>query len=106
MGNLTQTFSTTTPADTALAGDGAQEIRNTRIAVKERVELDHFFGGVVDTTDPQCEGYHRKVTMPYYTDHADVVVPAGSGVLYAYSADSGTTISLYWKNASGTVRIV
>jgi hypothetical protein len=44
--------------------------------------------------------------MPYYTDHADVVVPAGSGVLYAYSADSGTTISLYWKNASGQVKIV
>lgn len=106
MATHTQTYSTTTPADTALAGDGAQEIRNTRIAVKERVELDHYFGGVVDTADPECEGYHRKVTMPYYTDHDDVTVPAGSGVLYAYSADSGTTISLYWKNASGQVKIV
>ena len=106
MASHTITYSTTTPADTALAGDGAQEIRNTRIAVKERVELDHYFGGILDTADPECEGYHRKVTMPYYTDHADVVVPAGSGVLYAYSADSGTTISLYWKNASGQVKIV
>ena len=106
MATLSQTYDETVPLDTALAGDGAQEIRNTRIAVKERVELDHYFGGILDTADPECEGYHRKVTMPYYHDHADVVVPSGSGVLYAYSADSGTTISLYWKNASGQVKIV
>jgi hypothetical protein len=106
MATHTITYSTTTPANTALAGNGAQEIRNTRIAVKERLNLDHYMTGKLDTADPKCEGFHKKVTLAYYTNHASVVVPAGSGVLYAYSANSGTTISLYWKNASGSVKIV
>ena len=57
------TYSTTTPADTDLEGDGAGAVRDLASGIKERLELDHNPVANIDPTSSDCSGYHNKVTL-------------------------------------------
>lgn len=57
-------YTLTEPEDTDLEGDGALAIRTQAELIKERVELDHNFDGILDTTLATADGYHNKVTLP------------------------------------------
>ena len=98
-------YSTTTPEDTELAGNGAQEIVGGKSRIKERVELDHNFSDTDSTLDPaeiDCDGYHHKVTLKVLA--SDPTLLTNSGVLYVKTVDS--TQGLYFRNSEGIVRII
>ena len=97
-----QTYSTTTPLDTELEGDGALELRKYSERFKERFELDHNMDGYLDTDLASCDGYHKKVTMAVQS--SDPSAMTGAGVLYTKTA-SGTQ-GLYFRNSAGIVKIV
>jgi hypothetical protein len=56
-------YITATPLDSGKFKDIYTSIREFKSRFKERFELDHYMGGVVDDTNRQCEGYHKKLTM-------------------------------------------
>ena len=98
-------YSTTTPEDTELAGNGAQEIVGGKSRIKERYELDHNFTDSDTTRDPaeiDCDGYHHKVTLKVLS--SDPAPLSNSGVLYVKTVDS--TQGLYFRNSAGIVRII
>ena len=56
-------YITATPLDSGFFKDIYSSLREFKSRFKERFELDHYMGGVVDDTDPTCEGYHKQLTM-------------------------------------------
>ena len=98
-------YSTTTPENTELAGNGAIEIVGAKSRIKERYELDHNFDDTDSTLDPteiDCDGYHHKVTLKILS--SDPTLLTNSGVLYVKTVDS--TQGLYFRNSEGIVRII
>ena len=75
------TYSTTTPADTDLEGDGASAVRDLASAIKERLELDHNPVANVDPTSPDCSGYHNQVTLNVKSSAPSVLTDGA--VIYA-----------------------
>ena len=94
----TNQWSTTTPADNELAGNGAEEIRQTKLDIIERLGSDHCTSGELDTTKSGADGYHNKVTLSIRS--SDPTLLANSGVLYAKSD------GLYFRNSAGIVKII
>ncbi|PKL19570.1 MAG: hypothetical protein CVV49_00605 [Spirochaetae bacterium HGW-Spirochaetae-5] len=94
----TRIFDPTLPLDTELAGDGDDKIRELLVDIKERFELDHNMDGILDTSLPTADGYHKKVTLPILEN--DPALLTNSGVLYQKSD------GLYFKNSAGVVRII
>lgn len=105
-------YSTTVPLDTDLRGNGAKHIRETKARIKERVELDHNFAGILDTTDPTADGYHAKVTLKYLSVTAATAfasldtyfpgVSGGAGGCLACCSDG----HVYWFNTTGYVLLI
>ena len=96
----TRTWDTTTPADTGYAGDGDDEIRNTKVDLKERLELDHYMDGELDPLEGDCDGYHRKATL--YAQATDPTPLTGTGVIYTKIVDGVT--ELFFRDATtGTI---
>ncbi len=72
-------YITATPLDSGLFKDIYSSIREFKSRFKERFELDHYMGGVVDDTDPTCEGYHKQLTMnggEYNATNIPATIPA------------------------------
>ena len=72
-------YITATPLDSGFFKDIYSSIREFKSRFKERFELDHYMGGVVDDTNRQCEGYHKKLTMnggEYNATNIPTTIPA------------------------------
>ena len=65
------------PADTDLEGDGAAAMRSWAALIRERLELDHNFSGILDTADADCDGYHKKVTLAVQSSDPSALADAG-----------------------------
>ncbi len=57
------TFDISTPTNDNFAGDGDDKIVQNQVDLKQRLELDHNMDGVLDTSLPTADGYHKKVTL-------------------------------------------
>jgi hypothetical protein len=79
------TWDNTLPEDTGFAGDGDDEIRLLKADLKDRMGMDHQFGGELDPLEGDCEGYHKKVTMKVLD--ADPTPLTGTGVIYTKLVD-------------------
>jgi len=79
------TWDNTLPEDTGFAGDGDDEIRLLKADLKDRMGMDHHFGGELDPLKGDCEGYHKKVTMKVLD--ADPTPLTGTGVIYTKLVD-------------------
>lgn len=96
----TRTWDTTIPADTGYAGDGDDRIRDTKVDLKERLELDHYMDGELDPLEGDCDGYHRKATL--YAQATDPTPLTGTGVIYTKVIDGVT--ELFFRDATtGTI---
>ncbi len=84
----------TTPANSDLLSEGAERIRELKVAVSERVAVDHSWDGDAD------DGEHTKVTFtdPLGADPGNV---ANKGFLY--TKDIGGVVELFWEDESGNV---
>ncbi len=82
------------PADTEARSLGASRIRQTKVAVQERGEVDHSWAGDAD------DGTHKQVTFvnPLGGDPSTV---ADQGYLYTKNVSS--VVELFWKDESGNV---
>lgn len=82
------------PADTEDLDQGAGRIRNLKVDIKERLEVDHSWVGDAD------DGEHTKVT---FTDPlgADPSTVANKG--YLYTKDVSATVELFFKDEAGNV---
>jgi photosystem II stability/assembly factor-like uncharacterized protein len=72
-------YVTATPLDSGKFKDIYTSIKEFKSRFKERFELDHYMGGVVDDTDPTCEGYHKQLTMnggEYNATNIPTTIPA------------------------------
>ena len=69
------------PADTDQAKEGALRIRNLKVDIKERAEIDH------EWTDDTDGGFHKKST--FIEQASDPSSIADRGILY-------TTIIISW----------
>ena len=94
----TRTWSTSTPVNTEPEGDGYKYIVNKSIDVAERLACDHNMDGIIDTSLPTADGYHKKVTLK--EQGSDPSILTGGAVLYAKSD------GLYFRNSAGIVKII
>ena len=72
-------YITATPLDSGFFKDIYSSLREFKSRFKERFELDHYMGGVVDDTGPTCEGYHKQITMnggEYNATNIPTTIPA------------------------------
>jgi len=84
----------TTPADTEARALGAQRIRETRLGVKERLEVDHSWAGDAD------DGAHKKIT--FVEQASDPTSAANRGFLY--TKDVSAVTELFYEDSAGTVQ--
>ena len=66
------TWNEASPGDTDDVQEGAQRIRETKKAVKERFNRDHFIAGASDPAamaSTSDTGYHRRVTIQEQADN-------------------------------------
>lgn len=80
------------PADTDNASEGASKIRGTRIAVQERLEVDHHLAG--DAHD----GKHKKVTL---RPTSDPTLESGDSAIYTKTTTGLTDV--FFKTPLGNV---
>ncbi|HPU30095.1 MAG TPA: hypothetical protein PLM71_07220, partial [Syntrophorhabdaceae bacterium] len=94
----TRAWDITTPADTDFIGEGDDALRNLKVDIKERIEIDHWFDNVTDPNQGNCDGYHKKVTLlAQETAPANVV---GAGLVYTKVVDG--VVELFYKDDAGT----
>lgn len=91
------------PAGTDLISTGDDEIRSTKVDIRQRMAVDHLWGDSVST-----DGYHTQVTMKSASDPAYI---AGYGRTYVktvvrdelfYIDEAGNKVQI---TDSGTVRV-
>lgn len=103
-------FDVTEPTDNNFAGDGDDKIVENQKATKERLELDHWMSGNLDTNESNAEGRHKKVTMKALSADPTLL---GQSVGVCTMAESETSIgtctitnadpAVFTKSAHGLV---
>ena len=98
-------YITATPLDSGFFKDIYSSLREFKSRFKERFELDHYMGGVVDDTDPTCEGYHKQLTMNggEYNELNYPDCPNGSAVFFSMYCDDTSQEELFIEQEDGTV---
>lgn len=106
----TNTFDKTIPLGTERMGLGTQRMRDLKQDTQERMELDHYWGVEIDTTDAGADGYHKKVRLPSIstpTAMADAVI------LYGQAAPTKRELFIIDEDShsrqltdSGNIRII
>lgn len=81
------------PADPDDARGGAARIRDLKVDIQERLEVDHSVAGDAD------DGAHKKITL--IEQASDPATVANRGFFYA--KDSGGITEAYYKDSAGTV---
>lgn len=82
------------PADNEVLSQGAERIRDHKLAVRERLAVDHSWAGDAD------DGKHSKVTLP--EQGSDPTNIANTGIVYTKDDGSGNT-ELYYVDEGGNV---
>ncbi len=85
------------PLGTDLAGLGGEAIRETKEAIQERMQVDHYWDNNLDLTEPDADGRHKQVTMPAIAE-APIALPE-TGRLYTKVVDDVT--ELFFLDPSG-----
>lgn len=96
MTSFTRTWNTAyeaIPAQSEQARQGAERIRQMKVDVRERLEVDHSWAG--DTSD----GMHKKVTMR--PSAANPAVDATNGTVFGKLV--GTILELFYMSTNGNV---
>lgn len=81
------------PADGDDASLGASKIRQEKLAVRERIAVDHSIAGTVD------DGAHKKVTLLEQAGNPTSAANTG----FLYTKDVSAITELFWEDSSGTV---
>lgn len=95
----TATLDTTTPAATDYTSGGDDRMREIKVGLQERQNVDHYWplsSNAMDNTD--C-GKHRWIT---FVDPCVPTIGASEGGLY--TSDVSDLAELLWKNESGYVK--
>lgn len=82
------------PADTDNASEGAARIREVKVDVGERLDVDHAWAGDAD------DGKHNKVTFDA-VQGSDPTLETGEGAIYTKTV-SGVS-ELFYQDSDGTV---
>ena len=85
------------PADANVVSQGAQRMRERWVDLRERLEVDHEFGGESGT--PSEAGYHKKIT--FREQSGDPTIPANN--IGLYSKDVTGKTELFWKDPDSNV---
>lgn len=93
----TRTYNKVDPANGDKAGKGAEEIRDLKEDIEERMKLDHYWTSSVDTTIDSADGYHKKLTIK--SGSAPTAL-SDAGILY--SKDVSGKAELFYKDDAGT----
>ena len=80
------------PADSDNASEGAQRIRQLKVDIKERLQVDHSWAGDAD------DGAHKKVT---FVDPLSAKPTAAVSEGYLYTKDVNTKAELFWEDEDG-----
>ena len=86
------------PLDTHKAGLGAAEIQETRSAIFERMNVDHYMDGVLIPSSDQ-DGTHKVVTLKEQSSDPSPIVSAGR----LYTKKVNGIIELFYINGSGNI---
>jgi hypothetical protein len=91
----------TTPENASFQGKGAEEIRNVKVLLQERLDLDHNFDGTSnDTESASCDGYHKRVTLKTLGVTSTVAMATPATYLPAIDTDAGIlamcTDGVFW----------
>jgi hypothetical protein len=96
---FSQPWNENDPADTDLASQLGDDIRDFKLQIRERIDLEHFF----PITDAPTTGYHRQGSArPFYQGAPPANNPDAPGALWinsttgAVSRDNGAT----WDDVS------
>lgn len=82
------------PADSDNVSEGAERMRDLKVAVSERLDEDHYF----DTAGTDADhGEHRKITF-----HAPISTPSNvANKAFLYSKDVSSKTELHWEDEDG-----
>lgn len=95
-----RTFDKTDPADADLAGLGAQEIRELKGDVEERMQLDHYFTSDTDTDNQDSDGHHKQLTLEKKATTPTAI--SGAGILFVKDE---TIAEMEYINSDGAIQI-
>jgi len=96
----TRSFDKTDPADSEKSGLGAEEIRELKEDVEERMDLDHFWDNDNDTSNVDSDGHHKQVTLEKKSTAPTAMTDAG--IVYV---NDDTIAELHYKNDSADIQI-
>ena len=85
---LSNEWDITDPDDDDKVGIGGEEFRDLKKDIWERLGKDHQVQLIEDEANPECDGFHKKITMQQHASGAavgiirDGAAPADAGVVY------------------------
>jgi hypothetical protein len=92
----TRAWNESLPAGTDSISGGDDEIRNTKLDIRERMAIDHIWNDSTTT-----DGYHKKITLNE-VQTSDPTAVANRGFLYL--KDVSAVVELFWEDESGNVK--
>jgi len=96
----TRSFDKTDPANSGKAGLGAQELRELKEDVEERMQLDHYWDNENDTSETDADGHHKQVTMEKKSVAPSAI--ADTGIVYV---KDDTIAELHYKNIDSDIQV-
>ena len=96
---FTYTYDTATPVGTDAPSTLDDQDRNTKLAIQERVNVDHYWTLTGTQASNAATGEHRKIS--FYNQIADPTNAADKGWLYMKDVAANT--ELFWEDEAGNV---
>jgi len=97
------TWDTSKPAATDAPADSDDDLRDSFLGIKERLDVDHemgFSSGTTVKTESQGAGHHKVVNLD--VQGSDPTVAADHGAIY--TKDVSSKAELHWKDEDGNVK--
>lgn len=99
---FTRTWDLTDPADTDIFDGASGEIRDLKDDIEERMEVDHYWSNSVTTTDPDADGFHKKITLEKIG-----YVPSENDIYSVYCDENAKGFTLnYFDSDENEVKII
>lgn len=99
---FTYTYDNATPVGTDAPSTLDDQDRNTKLAIQERENVDHFWELTGTQVSDSQTGEHRKVT--FQGPIADPTTTTNKG--YFYTKDVSAVVEAHWKDESGNVLVL
>ena len=96
---FTYVYDNATPVGTDVPSTLDDQDRNTKLAIQERENVDHYWALTGTQVSDAATGEHRKIS--FHSQIADPTNAADKGFLYMKDASSHT--ELFWQDESGNV---